>query len=429
MKIIQKRTSLNPPPALIDQLSAYCTDGAFFKPEPETREIRPAIQVGAHGAAGEASPTVYAQGPLPRELVRRVEIITPNFTRHLSGVTATLERILPVLAQHSKIAALGTGLSVATTSIRFRDLPLVWEKPTFGDCRVWHARRNIEMLAGIVLRDALGFPLRLVFTSASQRQHTSWTRWLIRRMDEVIATSNKTAAYLERPASVVGHGIATDAFFPARSREAARAGLDLPNLKLIGCFGRIRRQKGSDVFVDAMLDVLASRRDVCGVLMGRATFKHSALLTAMREKIEAAGLSQRFLILPEVAISEMPQWYRALDIYVAPQRWEGFGVTPLEAMATGLPVIATKVGAFPEILTNDTGLLVNAGNVSEMTAAILTLLDNPERSASMGNAGRLRVFQEFSLEGEAKGINRVYQKLLGRQSSSIATAERPSHTP
>ena len=45
----------------------------------------------------------------------------------------------------------------------------------------------------------------------------------------------------------------------------------------------------------------------------------------------------------------MPRWYQALDLLVAPQRWEGFGLTPLEAMACGVPVIATTVGAFDEI--------------------------------------------------------------------------------
>ena len=126
---------------------------------------------------------------LTRKLVRELEIVAPNFTRHLSGVTSTLERVLPVLARDAKIAAFGHGLARTMPRMRLRDLPALWHKPAFGEFRVWHARRNIEMLAGIVLRDVLGFPLRLVFTSASQRQHTRWTRLLIDRMDALIATS------------------------------------------------------------------------------------------------------------------------------------------------------------------------------------------------------------------------------------------------
>src|SRR5690606_36056809 len=135
--------------------------------------------------------------------------------------------------------------------------------------RVWHARRNPEMLAGLILRDVLRAPLKLVFTSASQRDHTRWTRMLIRRMDEVIATSRKTAAYLEVPATVVMHGIDLDRFHPAPDRaQAARAlGLD-PARLYAGCFGRVRRQKGTDLFVDAMIALLPRHPNWSAIVAG-----------------------------------------------------------------------------------------------------------------------------------------------------------------
>jgi mannosyltransferase len=295
--------------------------------------------------------------------------------------------------------------------MRFLDLPVLWREPAFGEYRIWHARRNIEMLAGIVLRDVLGFPMRLVFTSASQRHHTRWTRWLIGRMDALIATSSKTATYLQHQATVIGHGINADAFHPTQDRAAARKDLGLPNISLVGCFGRIRPGKGSDVFVDAMLRVLASHPNVGAVLVGRATLKYSAFMAVLRGKIKAAGLNDRFLILPEVATSEMPRWYRALDVFVAPQRWEGFGVTPLEAMASGLPVVATRVGAFPEIVVDETGILVEPFDVEALASATRRLLDSPEHAAAMGVAGRVRVMAEFSIETEAAKLLDVYRAL------------------
>ncbi|MBY0559351.1 glycosyltransferase family 4 protein [Hyphomicrobium sp.] len=374
-------------------------------------------ELGSYAAPGD-----NAAGSSTPVSVRDLEIVAPNFTRRLSGVTSTLERILPVLARNARIAALGPGLAPSTPKMSVLDLPTLWQKPAVGDYRIWHARRNIEMLAGVVLRDVLGFPLRLVFTSASQRHHTRWTRSLIARMDGLIATSSKTAMYLEHPATVIGHGINADAFHPAQNRAAARDELGLPDLKLVGCFGRIRPGKGSDVFVDAMLRVLASRPGVGAVLVGRATFAHTDFLEGLRAKIAAAGLNERLLILPEVGTSEMPRWYRALDIFVAPQRWEGFGVTPLEAMASGLPVVATTVGAFPEIVADDTGILVAPSDVEALAAATARLLDDPGRAAEMGAAGRARVATEFSIETEAGKILEVYRALLRHPSAAEASA-------
>ena len=384
----------------------------FHKDKPPAGRLRSILTAIRRAKSSRAAPGGNAAGPSTPVSVRDLEIVAPNFTRRLSGVTSTLERILPVLARSARIAALGPGLAPSTPKMSVFDLPMLWRKPADGDCRIWHARRNIEMLAGVVLRDVLGFPLRLVFTSASQRHHTRWTRSLIARMDGLIATSTKTATYLQYPATVIGHGISTDVFHPAQSRAAARDELGLPCLKLVGCFGRIRPGKGSDVFVDAMLRVLASRPGVGAVLVGRATFAHTDFAAELRDKIAAAGLDERFLILPEAGTSEMPRWYRALDVFVAPQRWEGFGVTPLEAMATGLPVVATTVGAFPEIVADDTGILVAPSDVEALAAATARLLDDPERAEEMGAAGRVRVAAEFSIETEAGKILEVYRALL-----------------
>ncbi len=68
-------------------------------------------------------------------------------------------------------------------------------RPRRHRVRVWHARRNNEMLVGLLLRSMLRMPLKLVFTSAAQRRHTAYTRWLMRRMDAVIATSTRSGSF------------------------------------------------------------------------------------------------------------------------------------------------------------------------------------------------------------------------------------------
>ncbi|GAB4070239.1 glycosyltransferase family 4 protein [Ancylobacter sonchi] len=340
-----------------------------------------------------------------------IEAVAPNLKRRLSGVTSTLERVVPVQARTLRIAALGPKLAAGVPRIAWSDLRHFWRAPPGRPARIWHARRNIEMLTGVVLRDLMRMKLRLVFTSASQRRHTRWTRFLIARMDAVISTSGKTATYLKRPSTVIHHGIDADVFHPAPSRAAARAALGLPDLNLVGCFGRIRAQKGTDVFVEALLRVLAAHPGWGGVVLGRAVGTDAGFLDGLKAKVAAAGLDGRILFAGEVDTSATPDWYRALDLYIAPQRWEGFGVTPIEAMASGVPVIATRVGAFEELVSEGiTGALVPPGDVEAMTAALRAHLElGDDARAAMAARARAHAVSAFSLEREAAKINAVYE--------------------
>jgi mannosyltransferase len=347
--------------------------------------------------------------PLPPE---DIEVVAPNFKRRLSGVTATIQRLVPLQARSLGIVALGPGLGQRVPRISLSMLARLRSRPRGRPFRIWHARRNTEMLAGLLLRDVFRLPLKVVFTSASQRRHTSYTRTLISLVDAVISTSSATATYLERPSTVVMHGIDTDLFHPATDVDEKWQATGLPGRIGIGCFGRIRHQKGTDVFVDAMIRLLPTFPDATAVIFGRATDKHQDFERDLKLRVEAAGLDQRILFLGEVDVDEIATWYRRLGLFIAPQRWEGFGLTPLEAMASGVPVIATTVGAFPELVVDgETGVLVPPGDVDAMVAVAERLLDDPVRLAGMAKAARAHVEANFSLEREADAVTAVYESL------------------
>jgi mannosyltransferase len=254
-------------------------------------------------------------------------------------------------------------------------------------------------------------PLKLVFTSASQRKHSGWTKFLIRQMDAVIATSARTAGYLEVPSTVVMHGIDCDIFRPADDKaEAKRAcGLD-PTLSYIGCFGRIRHQKGTDLFVDAMIELLPSHPGWAAIVAGRATAKHIDFENGLKAKVKAAGLADRVLFVGEH--KNIADWYRALDLFIAPQRWEGFGLTPLEAMATAVPVVATDVGAFSELIVEgETGAVIPANDLPKMLSATSTLLEDPDAIHHWGDIAQRHVTRRFALEGEATSLGALYGKV------------------
>ena len=341
----------------------------------------------------------------------RVEVVVPNFKRRLSGVTSTIVQLVPLQKKMIGVATLGPGLPAGLPRMRWWQVPALLKRPIGGRVRVWHSRRNVEMLAGVILRHLFRAPMKLVFTSASQRVHTGWTRFLIARMDAVIATSNKTAAYLKEPNTVIMHGIDTERFRPPADRaEAARAlGLD-PARLYAGCFGRVRRQKGTARFVDAMIALLPQHPQWSAVVAGRATSGHVAFEEELKARVAQAGLADRILFVGEHR--DIDRWYRALSLYVAPQRWEGFGLTPLEAMASGVPVVAADVGAFSELVVEgETGTIVPAGDVEAMRAAIAPYLADPARAAAQGQAGRRHVEARFRLEGEAEKLVDIYRRL------------------
>ncbi len=344
--------------------------------------------------------------------IRETDVIAPNLKRRLSGVTATIARLVPVQAGMIGIAATGPGLPDNVPHIplwRCAILPR-------DRWRVWHARRNTEMLAGLFLRHVCFRRLRLLFTSASQRRHSAYTKWLISRMDAVVATSRRTAAFLERPADVVMHGIDASAFFPAdgptRADLRRRLGLPTDGI-LVGCYGRIRAQKGTGDFVAAMSRLLPDRPEVTALVMGRATDTHAAFLRDLVAGVGAGGLTGRIRFLPEVPVDGIADWYRVLDLFVAPQRWEGFGLTPIEAMACGVPVVATRVGAFEEIVEDGvTGTLCDPGDPEGLASGVARWLDDPAGRATAGAAARGRVLARFRIEDEAAALVKIYRRLL-----------------
>jgi mannosyltransferase len=339
-----------------------------------------------------------------------VEIVAPNFKRRLSGVTTTVAQLVPLQARSLKIATLGPGLPAGLPAIDWRQCLGLLRRPRRRPFRIWHARRNNEMIAGVLLRDVLRAPLKLVFTSAAQRNHKPLTKWLIRRMDAVIATNPLSASYLEVPHAVIMHGVNLEEFHPRRSPEDDYAAARLPGRYAIGCFGRIRHQKGTDLFVQAMIAFLPRYPEWTAVITGRITAEHQPFARELERRIAEAGLSDRILFLGEVP--DIRLWYRRISLYVAPSRNEGFGLTPLEAMASGSPVVASDAGAYRYLIAEgETGFVVPAGDGQALQRAIGRYLAEPELLAAHSANALAHVRRHFPLEGEAAAIGRVYEEL------------------
>ncbi len=337
-----------------------------------------------------------------------LQLIVPNLHRRYSGVTATNRMVAPRLAQLFRAAWLGSDAPPGIARMSVADLLKLWRR---GAPLIWHARRNNEMIVGVVLR-SLGWPLKLVFTSAAQRHHTWITRWLIRRMDAIIATSELSASFLKRRATVIPHGVDTDRYSPPADRAAAFAQTGLPGRFAIGCFGRVRAQKGSDVFVDAMCALLPRYPDFTAVMVGAITPEQQGFADDLKRRIEAAGLQSRIVVTGELAIEEVQRWYQRLTIYAFTSRNEGFGLTLIEAMSVGAALVASRAGAAELVVENGvTGVLTPPGDVHALVNALEPLMRDPASAEAMGARGRARVVEKFSLDAEANRIAEVYRGL------------------
>ncbi|MCL4111402.1 UNVERIFIED_CONTAM: hypothetical protein GTU68_032310 [Idotea baltica] len=344
--------------------------------------------------------------------IRDIQVIAPNFKRRLSGVTSTIVALVPKQRQLGcSVAALGPGLPDDFPRIRFRDLWRLWQSPNGAKYRVWHARRNIEMLPGIILRSILRMKIKLLFTSDAQREHTAYTRWLISRMDHVVAGNSRSGQYLKVPHDIVWHGVDIDVFVPATDPDRIDVSPDFKGQKLIGCFGRVRNQKGTDLFVSAMINLLPKYPGWTAVIAGRTTAEHASFRNQLQTEIDTAGLSDRIVILGEV--DDIKPWYQRIDLYVAPSRNEGFGLTPLEAMASSTAVVTSDAGAYEDmVVPNTIAEIAPAGDGDALQQSIERFLADPDRVEAEKKIALDYVRAEFSLNKEATSLMAIYDTMM-----------------
>jgi mannosyltransferase len=346
------------------------------------------------------------------EALDALEVVIPNLNWRYSGGTAVNRTIAPLIAGRWRAAWFGPDRPDGIEGLTLSDLVrLRFRPPAHGKARIWHARRNVEMIAGLML-NLLGYRFALIFNSASQRKKTWLTNFLIARMNAVIATSELAAQYLRRPATVILHGIDVDLYSPPADRRAAFAETGLPGKYGIGTFGRVRKQKGSDLFVEAMRRLLPRYPDFCAVVVGLATVDNLPFVEGLKRDIEAAGLTNRIRFLGELPVEEVPLWYQRISIYVFASRVEGFGLTMLEAMAAGDAVVAARAGAAEMIITDGAdGVLAPVDDVEALVAALEPLMREPERIEAIGARARARVVSAFSRDREADEISAVYRQV------------------
>ncbi len=175
---------------------------------------------------------------------------------------------------------------------------------------------------------------------------------------------------------------------------------------VIGVIGRLSREKGQRVFMDAFKEIKASASNVKALIIGDGpdmdSLKKLSFSSGFNGSVKFSG--HQADILP---------FYKAIDLLVIPSFSEGLPNVLLEAMYFDIPVVATSVGGIPEVVVNNhSGKLVNPGDSKAMAREVISILQSKERIASLTKNGKSVILESFLPEGRVKKILSVYSTLL-----------------
>lgn len=260
-----------------------------------------------------------------------------------------------------------------------------------------------------------------VFDPGGVNRKYQWLRRVFQPLvHRYIPLSRQLQAYLTRQVGVpeakirrICNGVDTETFHPVAGGKPAIAGCPFgppEDLVLIGTVGRMHGVKDQMTLVKAflrLLDIRPRAREAARlVLVGEGPLREEAL-AALRE----AGVADLAWLPGER--DDVPELLRGLDLFVLPSMAEGISNAILEAMATGLPVVATAVGGTPDLVEDGvTGRLLEAGKPQALAEALAEYWDDREKLKAHGAAGLRRVREQFSLDTMVGRYLAVYDELL-----------------
>jgi len=216
--------------------------------------------------------------------------------------------------------------------------------------------------------------------------------------------------------SVIRNGLDPSSFVGAGG-ASLRTELSLPaGAPLVAMVSRLNRLKGVDDFLQAAARTADRFEDVRFLIVGdNGTPDGSDYRRELERRVAQLGLERR-VVFTGFRL-DVPRLLSEVAISVLPSLSEGLPNTILEAMAAGVPVVATRVGGTAELVEDGvTGLLVPPGDPAALAKAIEQLLAEPQQARRFGRAGRQRVIEEFSLERMVRQTEDLYLKLLERTS-------------
>ena len=321
-----------------------------------------------------------------------------------------------------KIKGLGK-LSLVLTELLFAFLAFLRACRLRKDVDVFHVHTTISGFIFCFFKKFLNKPI--VYTS----HNPDWTlmaselppssklmlkieSFCIKRADTVTAVSNfakKGMGRIRKDVHVIHHFVDPELFSPKYGNEFKR------KLRIRGPMvlfvGKLTPAKGIKHLLMAAKEVIKKEPEAKFVLVGPVSFLEEGKnpWESLRRDL---GLEENVIFTGGISFKELLKAYSSADIFVLPSLKEAFSGVALEAMSFGLPIVASKVPGILEAVSRENGILVDKGNVKQLSDAILRLLENEKERLRMGEDSRRKILERFTTEHATKSYLRVYAKLL-----------------
>jgi glycosyltransferase involved in cell wall biosynthesis len=284
---------------------------------------------------------------------------------------------------------------------------------------LWHGHDYKSNLLGLILRRF--WPMRLITTVHGWVQRTRRTplyyaidRLCLPRYERVLCVSPDLHARAlacgvpRRRCLLLENGIDTDQYSRRLSTaEAKRAAGVPPGRFVIGAVGRLSAEKGFDVLIRSVHQLLRGGTDLEAWIIGAGDQQ-----SELQGLIDSLGCGERVRLLgyrPDVL-----ELYQAMDVLALSSYREGLPNVLLEAMALGVPVLATRIAGVPRLIGDGVnGLLVEPGSAEALAGALGRLLAKPDLRGRLAEAGRRTVQERYSFAARMQRVRAVYDELLG----------------
>lgn len=286
------------------------------------------------------------------------------------------------------------------------------EKISLVHSHLYHANYYGRLAA---FREGIPAVCTIHNTYASPKIHRRLiNRWLARRTARIIAVSAPVRDDILRydgvdPSKVVviPNGVDPCRFDIPLTRAEARERLGIPAEHfLIGTVGRLEEQKGLQYLLDALRILRRGERKAFLLVAGGGREE-----ARLREQATRDGIEDAVFFLG--TRTDVPELYRAMDVFALSSLWEGGPITLLEAMASGLPVVATPVGFVPEVVRDGmNGFLVPLRDPAMLAEALWKVREDPARAEAAGREGRETVRRRYTHRHLAEKVMAVYEEVL-----------------
>lgn len=312
-----------------------------------------------------------------------------------TGVTTSIENVLPYLEKDFKVYVYGKSVNWKNqlNTKELKDILANQQKV------IIHVHRNNEIQKALLLR-FLGYDFKLIATRHAATPPSWFTRFLLKKSDKIVGLIKSMKNDLGDQIEIIGHGVDINRF----QKKMSATNLDIKQKKFFLVAGRIRKAKGQKTFIDALIPLLKTHKDLAAVMIGKVD--EWKFVDEIQKIVKNEKLTDQVYILPPT--DEIELYYSQSLATIVPSHSEGFSLVAIEAMACETIVVATEnVGIHNEIIDNGlTGYLFKPGDPMELNRILDDIVQG--KSTISIKKSKEKIFNEWTSQLEAQKLKELY---------------------